>query len=577
MLVLGLGAVAGGAITAVGAAVGDAERIPQMWVGAELRADGSTQVAEVIDYDFGLALDRHGIFRDVPGLTSDAAVSVRSASAPDAIAERSTVFIDGERGTRLRIGDAAVNVRGRHRYRIDYVHPSLQVAGNRIEWDAVGTAWAVPVGRAEVHVVAPWELTGARCFVGSSGSTDACEIERVAPGHLRVLVDDVGSDKGVTVSADRGADLAGAPALPAPPVDAPPDSGTGIGLPTAVGVVAGLGSALSTSQLVRRAGRERVGAGGASDAAWSGDGPEPAGEVRLDADQLAGLATIEFAPPEDLTPAQGGLVLAEAVRPEHKVAWLIQAAVEGAIELEEHGRKQVTLRRLAPGGPEIEPVLGAMFGSRKEVELGTYDKQFAKGWAKIDGRLERWAAQADLWDREADRAKTRLRALGVAATLLGALVAAVGGGLANRYGAQWLPVVVVGALLGGGGLAAAVRGWELRVRTPRGSGTWLRVESFRRFLSQSESFHAEEAAKLGVLREYTAWAVAVGELDRWERAVSASGAIPAEAGLGYVHMAPALSRSAVASSVAPSSSGGSGGGGGGSVGGGGGGGGGGSW
>jgi hypothetical protein len=32
-----------------------------------------------------------------------------------------------------------------------------------------------------------------------------------------------------------------------------------------------------------------------------------------------------------------------------------------------------------------------------------------------------------------------------------------------------------------------------------GSGLWLRVESFRRFLAGSEAHHAEEAAKRGVL------------------------------------------------------------------------------
>ena len=136
--------------------------------------------------------------------------------------------------------------------------------------------------------------------------------------------------------------------------------------------------------------------------------------------------------------------------------------------------------------------------------------------------------------------------------------------------------MVAGSLLGGGGFAALVRGWELRVRTPFGSGLWLRVESFRRFLHQSETFHAEEAAERGVLREYTAWAVALDEIDRWERAVAGSTTIPQDAGLGYVHMAPMLFASTASASTAPSSSGG-GGGGGGSVGGGGGGAAGGSW
>jgi hypothetical protein len=116
-----------------------------------------------------------------------------------------------------------------------------------------------------------------------------------------------------------------------------------------------------------------------------------------------------------------------------------------------------------------------------------------------------------------------------------------------------------------------------------GSGLWLRTESFRRFLAGSEAHHAEEAAKRGHLREYTAWAVAVGELDRWSRAVAASSAAKADpAAAGYPRMVPAILSGSSSSSVEPRSSGSggggwSGGGGGGGVGGGAGGGGGGSW
>ena len=83
-----------------------------------------------------------------------------------------------------------------------------------------------------------------------------------------------------------------------------------------------------------------------------------------------------------------------------------------------------------------------------------------------------------------------------------------------------------------------------------------------------------------MLREYTAWAVAVGEIDRWQRAVSAASIAPETAGLSYAYMAPLLLASTTSAATAPSSSGegfGGGGFGGGSVGGGAGGGGGGSW
>src|SRR3546814_13775706 len=86
VFLLGAGALAGGAVTVIGGVVGDEERVTGMWVGAEVADDGSAALHEVIDYDFGFAQAKHGIIREIPGLTTDSKVDVRSDSAPDAIA-----------------------------------------------------------------------------------------------------------------------------------------------------------------------------------------------------------------------------------------------------------------------------------------------------------------------------------------------------------------------------------------------------------------------------------------------------------------------------------------------------------
>ncbi|MDP1820525.1 MAG: DUF2207 domain-containing protein [Acidimicrobiales bacterium] len=572
LLVVG-GGIAAGA-TAIGAVVGNWERIDRMWVAASLQPGGGATVTEAIDYDFGLALDKHGIFRDVPGLSPQSPIAVHSATAPDDIAAFSPTFVGGEAGMSIKIGDADRTVTGRHRYLIQYPLATLQ-QGDRLAWDAVGTGWPVPISDAEVHVVAPWELGSLRCVVGGEGSDELCETSQPEPGHLVAEIGELDDHQGATIYAVQGSPLsAGAPPLPAPPGDAPPAEGAGILMPASVALVAGLGASASTSRFVRRAGRERVGAGGPTDAAWS-DGGTSTSEVRLDADELSTMATTEFAPPEGVSAPLGGVVLAEAVRPEHRVAWLIEAAIEGAVELVEDGRK-VRVLRTAPGAGTTKDVLDTMFGGRDEISLGEYDPTFAKGFSEIDRHLEAAARSEALWDPAGDRRRTIWRILGVVAAVAGLAAVGVGGALAARFGESWLALVVAGGVAGGIGWAAAIRGWELRVRTPKGSGLWLRVESFRRFLHDSEARHAEEAAERGVLREYTAWAVAVGEVDRWERAVGRALIPPTAAGIGYAHMAPSLMSSTRSASTAPSSSG-SGGGGGGSVGGGGGGGGGGSW
>jgi hypothetical protein len=574
-VLLGVGALVTGAVAAIGGVAGDTERVTGMWVGASLDDSGGGAIVEVIDYDFGLAQGKHGIFREIPSLSTDDVVGVDSSSAPDGIAAKTPEFIDRELGIRVKIGDPNITVTGRHRYEIKYDLPTL-AAGGHLEWDAVGTGWDVPVKQSDVHVVAPWRFTGLGCSKGVTGSRGGCALTQPEPGHLVVRVGSLDGGEGVTIVAGRGEPLAAAPRLPAPPLDAPPDPGAGLALPAAVATVAGLGASITAAKLVRRKGRERVGAGGVADAAWAGSGGGPTGETLLDHEDLAAMATTDFAPPEGITAPMGGIILSEGVRPEHKVAWLLEAAIAGDVELIEAEGEPVRLVHRDTARAETRPILHTIFSGREEVELGSYDASFATGWSALDGQLKAWQRQSGLWDPAGDRRHVVIRVLGVLAAIGGLVGVGGAGALAARYGKGWLPVVAVTAAIVGLGLAAAVRGWELKVRTPAGSGWWLRVESFRRFLAGSEAFHAEEAAKRGLLREYTAWAVAVGEIDRWARAVSASSAIPQDAGMSYVHMAPLLAASTSSASTAPSSSS-SGGGGGGSVGGGGGGGGGGSW
>jgi hypothetical protein len=554
-----------GGAAAVGAAVGDGERITAMWAGAEIGGDGDARIVEAIDWDFGPTA-HHGIFRDVPGLQPDVPVSVSSATAPT----------DVQRGgssqqVRIRIGDPDRTIRGRHRYLIGYPLGGVAPDG-RLAWDAVGTSWPVSVTDIEVHVVAPFQLQDVRCVQGALGADTPCDVLQPEPGHLVARVDYLVPNEGVTLYATAGSRLAAAPALPAPPSGAPGDPGTGVLLPGLLAAAAALAGAATTSRLVRLAGRERVAAGGSADAAFGGTG----GEVRVDAGRLASLATVEFVPPSELTPAQGGVVLVEAVRNEHKVAWLIGAAIDGYIELEGDG-SDLTLVRLPHHIGSTAYTLDTAFAGRKRLPLGTYDKDFASAWKAVGGELKAWQRSSGLWDPAGGQRRILALVLGGVLAAAGLVIAGAGGAAANRWGAAWLVLVAFGALLAGAGLAAAVCAWELRVRTAAGSGLWLRVESFRRFLAGSEAHHAEEAAKRGVLREYTAWAVAVGEIDRWSRVVAASGAARDPEAVRYATMAPALYTATSATSKEPSSSGNGGGGGGGGVGGGAGGGGGGSW
>jgi len=569
------GSLLAGAAAAAGVLASDTERMVNYWTRAEVASDGSAAVVEVIDWDFGNQFGKHGIFRFIPDLPETTPVTVSSPDAPDQ-KEVGTQIRDGRSFLFIKIGDPATTVSGTRRYRIDYPLPGV-VVGDTFDWEAVGDQWPVDIENAEVHLLTPFEVSEPRCFIGTRTSRRDCDVEEPEPGHLVVHVDFVPKGQGVSLEGKVGDGLATLPAVPQPP-GPPDDPGTGFLPPAGTAAVASLVAGVPAALLVRRAGRERIAPGGEADVAYA-EGPSHASEIRVDAAELARMATTEFAPPSGVSPPQGGIVLKEDVKPEHKVAWLIQAAIDGAIDLQDTDHTTTITRTGRPGSPEEEDVLDMAFGGRSEVDLGSYDPAFASAWNHLGGTLAGWRDHSGLWDSGSQTRRVLAIVFGGLAALAGAAAAAGGGALAGRFGPGWLPLAAVGGALFGAGLAAVLGAWELPVRTAAGSGLYLRVESFRRFLAESEAYHAEEAAKRGVLREYTAWAVALDEIDRWERAVQSSSIIPETAGLNYIHIAPLLLASTLTASTAPRSSGGGGGGGfgGGGIGGGAGGGGGGSW
>src|SRR4051794_1346883 len=463
VVVLAVVAVVVGFATSVVAAVAAPERVTSLWVGATVAADGSAQVEEVIDYDFGGA-DRHGIFRDVPGLRTSAPIEVSSPDAPDLFT------VTGSFPPQLKIGDADQTVSGQHRYVLRYTLDGV-APGGRLAWDAVGTGWQVDIEDVEVHVVAATSLSGQRCVTGATGSTDPCTIDQPEPGHLVAHVDRVPSGEGVTVSATAGQPLATAPALPGPPAPVAAEmTGTSPVVPGLLAAVLALLAGLLTMRLLRQAGRERVPATGIPATGGPGE------EARIDLEELGGYAAPTSTLPAGLTPSQGGVLLADGVRAEHKAAWLVEQAVAGTIELtggEDWDAKNLTLVRLAAGDPAAQRLLDRAFRGRPAILLGRYDKDFAGAWTALGQELSDWRKNSGLWDRAADSRTVRVRVLGALVGVLGAGLAVLGGWLSADQVLLPLLLAGVGGVLAGAGFAGLVRGWELKVLTPAGSAAWL--------------------------------------------------------------------------------------------------------
>jgi hypothetical protein len=527
------------------------------------------RVREVVDMDFG-DQRRHGYERLIPkdfGMPTE--VTAQSDTAPDDV-DVDDMGVEA----RVRIGDPDVKVTGQHRYVLQYTYPNTTVSTGRIALDVIGTDETLRTDRFEI-VVAGYELGNLQCNVGHTSDVGGCEL--VDDGSVyRAVIEPLDPGEGITIGATIVGTRPVASVVPPALPEKNPDRRAPLAAATsALGVLTGGG----IYAWARRRGRNEVFSGGAADAAYGTDSG-----VRLVADQRLGdLATIEFVPPAAVDPWLGNVLLEEKFTNDTVSAWFSGAAAREYLTITKDDGGDVELSpglRLADAPPADRQLIDEMFAATSSIALGKYSKSFAATWSKIQQRQRQLTNASGYWKRPIGTISGGVAGAGT----IGILVLVIGGLITFRAPARALefldhPAAAIGlAVVIPAILALLAYEKLLPARTAEGSALTLRTESFRRFLAASEGPHVEWAWKHGLLREYSAWAVALGEASTWEKAMERSSVPPAELATGPMIVYTSAG-SFGRTHTAPSSSGGSSGGGfsGGSVGGGGGGGSSGSW
>ncbi len=539
-----------------------------------VRPDGEdgVRITEVVDEDFG-SNDRHGyerVIRNDFGVPTDIV-----ASSPDANAD--VHVIPGFSDTTIRLGDPDATIDGQHRYVLSYTLPDARMSTGKLALDIIGTIETLETGTFTVEV-AGMDLQGPTCNVGAFGATGGCTLERDGD-VFRAVISPLRPGQGITiggtvVSRDPTAQVGDLPPLP----ERRDVDNRWVGFVLLGG---GALAALLVFFVIRRVGSNEVAAGGAADAAFAAGAP---GSVTMvPDDRLAAYATTEFVPPQGLLPWHGNVLLREEIGPESISAWFSGLIAREVLILDD-SRTPATMQlgpKFATADPQTQSLLGPLLGAGP-VTLGRYNAGFAALWNRLRGLQASDIAAAGWWRRRPPG-----RSSGGSATMVARLFAAIvvlavfaGGGIlrSNVLGSPAVAIAVGIAVVTL--LAMALYWYLLRSRSALGSGLAIRTESFRRFLHASEGQHVDWAWQHGLLREYSAWAVALGAADAWRKAIAASHVPPTAVYVGSNPLVVYSMMSSLASThTAPSSSGSGGGGGfsGGSVGGGGGGGSSGSW
>lgn len=560
--------------------------------------DSTLTVIEDIQVDFA-DLEKHGIYRTIPiryryDNTRDRLYDLQVQSVTIGPPANGNAFpwlwqtsIQNDNLV-IQIGDKNRLVSGKQRYYISYT-----VAGamnpfsdhDELYWNVDGGLWPVPKSSvvATVHVPAG-SFQKAACYEGATGSTETCTQATSATSINYSAKRALASGEQLTVvAALRKGVVSVSPPTLGPRARYFPHDAFDIN-PLTVGVTAPLlilaWTYVGWSLLAH--GRDRA----------------YLGRYYLTNDPIEGAApllarepvVVEFTPPDNLKPAELGVLLDEHADNKDITGTVVHLAVQGYLTITEtqDGDKDWILTRTskAPDGllPYESTILENLFAKGQDTtrlsdlkSKTNFVRDFSDALSTAEDQLYDDAVNKEWFWRQPDTARLYWGVFGAFLLLVGAAAVYVLG-VWQGWGLIGTPVVVAGLLF----LATTP---FTSFRTGRGRALMLRALGFRLYMSTAEKYRQQFAANAGIFTQGLPYAIVFGCVKKWANAFDDADT-SAHIRSWYVgngaFVASSLSSSLQAmnagiSSAMSYSSGGSGFGGGGGSGGGGGGGGGGSW
>lgn len=457
---------------------GLAQEIHDFSVTLKIGTDASLEVTEKIAVFFDLP--RHGIIREIPfsyRLPTGERYRLRLKLLEVSQDDRPIPYEARREGESLviKIGDPNVTVRGLVSYTIRYrVFRALVRYGEEVElyWNAIGTAWTMPIRHASVEILIPSEIPAEDVrflgYLGPYGSPTPFVLSW-EEGKLKGEARDLSPGEGITVA---------------------------VRVPSSYIVLPGFGqrflwfledNVYAAIPLFVLLGMTLV---------WWRWGRDP----------KVGTVAPEFKPPPGLGPAEAGVLVDDRFDPRDFTAGIISLATKGWLKI----REEENDFRLIPqkGGEELTPfeeaLRAALFAEKKEGPKFS-DLKY-KLYEKIPG------LRAKLFIELVDRGfylanpeviRARWRALGLGIAVLGLLFIFL-------FGNVYLGVTVMIS----GGIVLLFAPYMPR-KAQKGVEALRWVLGLGEYIRRAEVDRIEFAAKEKHFEELLPYAVALGMSDLW--------------------------------------------------------------
>jgi uncharacterized membrane protein YgcG len=491
-----------------------------------IASDSRLTITEDIRVDFG-SLQKHGIFRTIPlryryDDKQDRYYLLTVKSVTDGtrpLTYDGSVDSDNEV---IKIGDPNRLVSGAQRYVITY---SVVGAMNsfpdhdELFWNVDGALWPVPKAAvsASVHVPAG-SLQNTACFEGPPGSTATCthEVSGNAATFASTRQLASGEEMSVVVGLNPGAVTVPPPLLeprarqfPQDTFDLTPVTVTLFVLLTVVGVglvawnwwVHGRDRAYLTQHYMAN-----------TPSATTAATAEPQRTLPLFRTETL---VVEFGAPQNMRPAQLGLILDESADTKDVTATIVDLAVRGYLTIAEGpGKSDWTLTNKNGPSEALLPyertLLYGLFAGRDTVKLSDLKGTFAPTLKTAEGQIYADALSRRLFTSSPTQARAAWGCLGFALVLVG-FAATVALGLAFGWGLAGLAIVI-------SGIALAATFPFMPQRSAAGRNLLQHTLGFRLYMTTAERYRQQFAEKAQIFTQLLPYAIVFGCVTQWAKA-----------------------------------------------------------
>jgi len=244
---------------------------------------------------------------------------------------------------------------------------------------------------------------------------------------------------------------------------------------------------------------------------------------------------VEFGAPQNMRPAELGLILDESADTKDVTATIVDLAVRGYLTIAASPHQvEWTLTWKAGGDaakllPYEKTILDGLFAGRTRVTLSDLKGTFAPTLRMAEKEMYSDAVSRRLFTSSPNQARTGWGCLGFSVVLIG-FAATVGLGLAFGWGLIGLAVVVVGIVL-------AISFPFMPQRTAAGRDLMQHTLGFRLYMNTAEKYRQQFAEKAEIFTQLLPYAIVFGCVTQWAKAFEGIDTAAANSGW-YVGNAP---------------------------------------